>query len=50
MEDLGAKTYIENLETLQEHIKQHDNAKNFVFITKIPDILKNEPCILGKLF
>lgn len=49
MENSKANTYIESLDTLQEHIKQRDNAKNFVFITKIPEILKKEPCILGKI-
>jgi ribonuclease H2 subunit A len=38
---------ITSLETLKTVLAQQDNAKNFVYISSIPEICKKEPCILG---
>lgn len=38
---------IENLETLGPYILEQDNAKNFVYVSDIPQLCKDEPCMLG---
>lgn len=38
---------ITSLDSLKEYIINQDNAKNFVYFSPIPDILKTEKCILG---
>jgi ribonuclease H2 subunit A len=38
---------ITSLESLKEVLAEKDNSKSFVYISQIPEICKNEPCILG---
>ncbi|XP_055544359.1 ribonuclease H2 subunit A [Wyeomyia smithii] len=41
------KEKIDGLESLGPYISSKDNAKNFVYISDIPQICKDEPCVLG---
>ncbi|XP_053692844.1 ribonuclease H2 subunit A [Sabethes cyaneus] len=43
----GKKAKINNLESLGPYISSKDNAKNFVYISDVPQICKDEPCVLG---
>lgn len=38
---------IESTETLINYLKTLDNVKNSVYLSKVPEICKNEPCMLG---
>uniref|UniRef100_A0A182NTH4 Ribonuclease n=1 Tax=Anopheles dirus TaxID=7168 RepID=A0A182NTH4_9DIPT len=38
---------IEGLETLGPYIQEQDNAKNFVYVSDIPQLCMDEPCMLG---
>ncbi|XP_035781754.1 ribonuclease H2 subunit A-like [Anopheles albimanus] len=38
---------INSLDALGPYIEQQDNAKNFVYISDIPQLCKDEPCMLG---
>jgi ribonuclease H2 subunit A len=38
---------ITSLDTLKDYILSKDNAKSFVYFSSIPDICKNEECLLG---
>nr|XP_022907281.1 ribonuclease H2 subunit A [Onthophagus taurus] len=38
---------ISNLKTLDEYLSNQDNSKNNQYITNIPDICKESPCVLG---
>ncbi|XP_058123742.1 ribonuclease H2 subunit A [Anopheles ziemanni] len=41
------KRKIDSLESLGPYIVEQDNAKNFVYISDIPQLCKDEPCMLG---
>ncbi|XP_058819628.1 ribonuclease H2 subunit A [Topomyia yanbarensis] len=41
------KLKINSLESLGPYISTKDNAKNFTYISDIPQICKDEPCVLG---
>lgn len=38
---------INSLESLGPYILEQDNAKNFVYISDVPQLCKDEPCMLG---
>uniref|UniRef100_A0A182RJD0 Ribonuclease n=1 Tax=Anopheles funestus TaxID=62324 RepID=A0A182RJD0_ANOFN len=38
---------INSLDTLGPYILEQDNAKNFVYVSDIPQLCKDEPCMLG---
>lgn len=38
---------INSLETLTEYVKQIDNSVSNVYASKVPEICKKEPCMLG---
>uniref|UniRef100_A0A8D8FPV9 Ribonuclease n=1 Tax=Culex pipiens TaxID=7175 RepID=A0A8D8FPV9_CULPI len=38
---------IEGLDTLGPYIADQDNAKSFVYLSDIPQLCKDEPCVLG---
>lgn len=38
---------IDSLESLGPYIQQQNNAKSFVYFSKIPQICFDEPCMLG---
>ncbi|XP_053665214.1 ribonuclease H2 subunit A [Anopheles marshallii] len=38
---------INSLESLGPYILEQDNAKNFVYVSDIPQLCKDEPCMLG---
>uniref|UniRef100_A0A182M2F6 Ribonuclease n=1 Tax=Anopheles culicifacies TaxID=139723 RepID=A0A182M2F6_9DIPT len=38
---------IHGLESLGPYISEQDNAKNFVYVSDIPQLCKDEPCMLG---
>ncbi|XP_053676394.1 ribonuclease H2 subunit A [Anopheles nili] len=38
---------IDSLESLGPYILKQDNAKNFVYVSEIPQLCKDEPCMLG---
>uniref|UniRef100_A0A182W7K2 Ribonuclease n=1 Tax=Anopheles minimus TaxID=112268 RepID=A0A182W7K2_9DIPT len=38
---------IHSLESLGPYILEQDNAKNFVYVSDIPQLCKDEPCMLG---
>lgn len=42
-----AKLNIDSLETLETFIKETDNSKNSFYISQIPNLCKEYPCILG---
>lgn len=35
------------LETLNAYLKSCDNSKNSIYVSEIPQICKDEPCMLG---
>lgn len=39
--------HIESLKSLGPYIAEKDNAKSFVYFSKIPQICFDEPCMLG---
>ncbi|XP_035916251.1 ribonuclease H2 subunit A [Anopheles stephensi] len=38
---------INSLESLGPYILEQDNAKNFVYVSDVPQLCKDEPCMLG---
>ena len=38
---------IDSLESLKDYISSKDNSKSFVYFSKIPEICKNQKCMLG---
>lgn len=40
-------TEINNLLNLQSYISERDNSENIFYISPIPDVCKEYPCILG---
>lgn len=43
----GKEFTIDSLKTLQNFIKGTDNSQNVFYISKIPSVCKEYPCILG---
>lgn len=43
----GSTTNIETLETLESFIGERDNWENIFYISNVPDVCKEYPCILG---
>ena len=41
------KARIESLDTLGPYLSEKDISESFVYISDIPDVCKNEPCMLG---
>lgn len=45
--DESSKVNIDSLETLETFIKEADNSRNAFYISQIPSVCKEYPCILG---
>lgn len=45
--ELTEKVNIDSLENLERFISETDNSENAFYISNIPDVCKEYPCILG---
>lgn len=45
--DKSSKLNIDSLESLETFLKEADNSQNAFYISSIPSVCKEYPCILG---
>lgn len=47
VQKVEAPSSIDSLESLGPFIASHDNSENLIYFNAIPQICKDEPCVLG---